>query len=53
MPNQPRSPILGIRLAPDLKAWVIRQAAGTGMCASAYVRALIERHRAEVEKGGR
>jgi len=50
---QPASPILGVRLPPDVKAWVEQQAARAGMSASVYVRNLIERERAEAEEGGR
>ena len=49
MPNQPKSPILGVRLPPELKDWVERHAAQQGTNASALVRDLIAQYRADVE----
>lgn len=49
MPNQPRSPILGVRLPADLKAWVTEHAKRLGTSPSDYVRDLITRDRATVE----
>ena len=52
MPNAPKSPILGVRLPADLKAWVEQRAAQAGTSASEYVRNLIVRHRTDTDKAG-